>query len=152
VRVHQIGSQRGADHMDLVAEAVREAGAQRTVDQPAGEDGLIGGLALTTEERAGDATRGIHALFDVDGQGEEVRILAGRLGRGGGDEHDGVAELDGHCAISLTGELAGREVDGLVGVAGNDGVDGNGISHVCLLCAADRCPPCGGDDATSSQW
>ena len=53
---------------------------------------LVGGLALTTEERAGDLARGVHALLDVDGQREEVDALADALGAGGGDEHDGVAD------------------------------------------------------------
>ena len=65
-------AEHGADDVDLVAEAVGEARAQRTVDEAAGEDGLVAGLALTAEERAGDLARGVHALFDVDGEGEEV--------------------------------------------------------------------------------
>ena len=81
VGVDQVGAEDGADDVDLVAEAVGEARAQRAVDQATGEDGLVAGLALTTEERAGDLAGGVHALFDVDGEGEEVGALAGGLGR-----------------------------------------------------------------------
>ena len=36
--------------MDLVAEPVREGGTQRTVDETAGEDRLLAGPSLATEE------------------------------------------------------------------------------------------------------
>jgi hypothetical protein len=67
-------------------------GAQRPVDQPVGERRLVG-PTLTAEERAGDLARGVHPLFDVDGEREEVGALADLAGSGGGDEHDGVADL-----------------------------------------------------------
>ena len=51
--------------------------AQRPVGEAAGEDRLLAGPALTAEERAGDLARGVHALLDVDGEGEEVDALAG---------------------------------------------------------------------------
>ena len=78
VRVDQVGAEDGADDVDLVAEPVGEARAQRAVDEAAGQDGLVARLALTTEERAGDAPGGVHALFDVDGEREEVGAFTGR--------------------------------------------------------------------------
>ena len=80
--VELVGVERhdGDDDLDLVAQAL-EGRAQRPVDQPAGEDGVLGRAALAAEERAGDAPGGVHPLLDVDGQREEVelflRVLAG---------------------------------------------------------------------------
>ena len=50
VGVLLVGAEDGAHHMDLVAEPVREGGTQRTVDETAGEDRLLAGPSLATEE------------------------------------------------------------------------------------------------------
>ena len=75
VRVDLVGADDGADDVDLVAETVGEGRAQRAVDQPAGQDGLVRALALPAEERAGDLPGGVGPLLDVDGQREEVGAL-----------------------------------------------------------------------------
>ncbi len=85
VGVDLVGAEDRADHVDLVAEAAGERRAERAVDQPAGQDGLVRALALPAEERAGDLPGGVGPLFDVDGQGEEVGSLPYRArGRGRG--------------------------------------------------------------------
>src|SRR2546421_495135 len=80
--------------------------AQRAVGEPAGQDAGVAGLALAAEERAGDLAGGVHALFEVDGQREEVGALAHAPGGGGGDEDLGVADADGNGAVGLEGESA----------------------------------------------
>ena len=79
--VEVVGVERhdGGDDLDLVAQALDERRAQRPVDQAAGEDGVLGGTALTAEERAGDLARGVHPLLDVHRQREEVEVLLGVL-------------------------------------------------------------------------
>ena len=57
VRVVRVERQDGDDDLDLVAQALDEQGAQRAVDQAAGEDGLGAGATLAAEERAGDLAR-----------------------------------------------------------------------------------------------
>ena len=89
------------DDVDLVAEALGERRAQRAVDEPAGQDGLVRGLALPAEERAGDLAGGVGPLLDVDGQGEEVGPLPDRAGGGGRGQQDGVADA-GHTAPSAS--------------------------------------------------
>ncbi len=100
------------DDLDLVAEAVDERRAQRTVDETADEDRLGRGAAFATEERAGDLAGGVRALFDVDGQREEVeaftRVLAGARGR---EEHRLLVEVRGDGALRLLRETAGLEPD-----------------------------------------
>ena len=103
----------GDDDLDLVAQALDEGRAQRPVDEPAGEDGVLAGAALAAEERAGDAARGVHALLDVDGQREEVEALARVLaGRGGRQQHGVVVEVGDDRSGGLLGQPAGLEADG----------------------------------------
>jgi hypothetical protein len=100
----------GDDDLDLVAQALDEAGAQRPVDEAAGQDRALGRTALAPEERAGDLARGVHPLLDVDGQGEEVDRLAGlALGRGGREQHGVLVEVDGRRPGGLPGQQARLE-------------------------------------------
>ncbi len=108
-----VGAEDGDDDLGLVAVAVGEAGAQRPVDEPGGQDGGVGRPPLPTEERAGDLAGGVHALFDVDGEGEEVDPFADARGGVGGGQDDGVAELGDDGALGLLGEPAGLERQGL---------------------------------------
>ena len=110
-----VGREDGRDDLGLVAEALREARAQRPVGQPADEDRLVGGLALAAEERAGDLARGVRALLDVDGEREEVDALAHGARGGRRREHDGVADARDDGAVGELGELAGLEGQGSVG-------------------------------------
>src|SRR5438105_1914225 len=54
VRVLLVVAEDRAHHVDLVAKAGWERGSQRPVDEPAGQDRLIGGPTFATEERPGD--------------------------------------------------------------------------------------------------
>ena len=112
VGVLAVDAHDGDDDLGLVAVAVGEARPQRAVDQAAGEDGQVGGPALTPEEAAGDAPGGVHALLDVDRQREEVDALADVAGTVGGDEHLGLAEAGEDRALALEGQLAGLEGEG----------------------------------------
>ncbi len=98
VRVLEVGAEDGGDDLDLVAEAGRERRAQRPVGETTGEDRELAGAAFTTEERAGDLARGVHPLFDVDRQREEVDALTGLRG-GDGRQQRGVADLDDDRAV-----------------------------------------------------
>ncbi len=117
-REHVVGSvgverHHGDDDLDLVAQTLLEGRAQRAVDQAAGEDRVLAGTALATEEGAGDLARGVHPLLDVDRQGEEVEVVLGVLaGRGGREQHRVVVEVGGHGTRGLPGQEAGLELDG----------------------------------------
>ena len=60
--------------MNLVAEPIGERWAERPVDQPVVKDRFLAGATFPAEEAAGDLAGGVHALFDVDGQREEVCV------------------------------------------------------------------------------
>ena len=124
--VDLVRTEDGADDVDFVAEALGEGRTQRPVDEAAGEDGLVRGLALPTEERAGDLARCVGPLLDVDGQRKEVRSLAHRTGCGGRGQQDGVADTSDDCAVGQLGQLTGLEGECPVGAAdgrrNNDGV------------------------------
>jgi hypothetical protein len=100
------------DDLDLVAQTLLEGRAQRPVDQAAGEDRVGGGATLATEERAGDLAGGIHALFDVHRQREEVELVFRVLaGRGGRKQHRVFVEVGDNCAAGLLGQAPGLKPD-----------------------------------------
>ena len=115
VRVDLVGAEDRPDDVDLVAEALGERGPQRPVDEAGGQNRLVGRPALPAEERAGDLAGGVHPLFDVDGEGEEVGALAHLSSSRRGGEHDRVADPGDDGAVRLTGQLAGLEGQGPVG-------------------------------------
>jgi hypothetical protein len=126
VEVLRVQRHHGAHDLDLVAQALGEGRAQRAVDQTAGQDRVLGRTALAPEERAGNAPGGVHTLLDVHGQREEVQLVLGVLGVGGGRENHRLVVQVGHGRAGglsrqptgLEGHLAGAEapvVDDRVG-------------------------------------
>src|SRR5450759_1472496 len=104
--------QHGDDHLGLVAPAIDEQGADRTVDQSGDQRLLLGGPAFALEVAAGNAARGV-GLFDVvDRQRQEVDALPRRLGGDDGGEHDGFAVSGEHGAVGLTGDFPGFKHEG----------------------------------------
>jgi hypothetical protein len=123
VGVVRVEREDGDHDLHLVAQALGECRAQRPVDQPAGEDRVLGRTSLTAEERAGDPPGGIHLFLDVDGEREEVEALPRALaGRGGRQKHRVVVEVGHDGTSGLLGQPTGFEADG----AGSEGtvVDG----------------------------
>ena len=106
--VDLVGREDRRDDLDLVAEAVGERRADRAVDHASGERGLLARTRLALDEAAGELARGVHALFEVDRQREEVQVLR-ELRRGGGDEHDRLALTNKNGATGLLGQLAGLQ-------------------------------------------
>jgi hypothetical protein len=81
VRVHVVDRHRDRDQLGLSPPALGEERAQRAVDHARREGALLAGAALAAEEAAGDLARGVHALLDVDGQGEEIDVAQVACGR-----------------------------------------------------------------------
>src|SRR4029453_15864207 len=109
VRDDHVRRQDGADHLHLVAEALRPQRPDRAVDHPRGQDRPLGWAPLTLEEAAGDLPRGVHALLDVDGEWEEIRALARLHPPLRCRQHHRVAQSDDPGAVGLLGQLAGLE-------------------------------------------
>ena len=109
VGVHVVDRHRDRDQLGLAPPALGEERAQRAVDHARGERALLAGASLAPEEAAGDLARGVHALLDVDGQGEEVDVAQVSCGRRAEDHR--VPCLHDHGAARLLGELAGLEAD-----------------------------------------
>ena len=110
VGVVRVDSEHGLHDLHFVAQRVREQRAQRAVDDTAGENRLGARAALTAEEGARDLARGVHLLFHVNGQREEVVVLlrAG-TGRGGGQDHRIIIKIGGNSPIRLLGETTRLE-------------------------------------------
>ena len=103
-----VGREDRGDDLDVVAEVARERRTDRTVDHACRERGLLARARLTLDEAAGQTPRGVHALFEVDREREEVEILR-LLARGRGDQHHAVALSYQDGAAGLLGQLAGLE-------------------------------------------
>ena len=110
VRVVRVDREHGFHDLHLVAQGVGEQRTQRTVDDTACEDGLGARTAFTTEEGARDLSCGVHLLFHINGQREEVVVLlrAGACG-GGGKHHRIIVKIGGYGTIRLLGETTGLE-------------------------------------------
>ena len=111
VRDDHVDAQHGPDHLDFVAEALREQRADRTIDHARVQRGLLRGLALALEKAARNLAGGVHLLFDVDGQREEVRARAGLLRSDDGRQYDGVGAGDQHRSVRLLRQLTGCEAE-----------------------------------------
>ncbi len=108
-----VDGQHGFHHLNLVAQRVREQRAQRTVNDAARQNRLGRRTALTTEEGAGDLARGVHLLFDIDGQREEIVVfLRAGAGGGGGQHHRIIIQIRGDRAIGLLGKTTRFETQG----------------------------------------
>ena len=100
------------DDLDFVTQSLDKGRTQRAVDETAGQDRVFGGTAFATEERTGDATSGIHTLFNVNGQREEVELILWLLASRGCREQHGVAKVSNGGTGSLASQLTGFESDG----------------------------------------
>ncbi len=114
VRVHLVGRERGHDDLDLVLVALRPKRPDRAVDHARGQDRLLARAALALEEPSRDLAGGVHLLFDVHGEREEVRALTpfGPADRGG--QHHGPFLLHQDGAMRLLGDGSCLEADLLV--------------------------------------
>ena len=137
VRVDLVCTDDGDHDLGLVAVAVGERRAKRAVGEATREDRLLARAAFATEERSGDLSCGVCALFDVHGEGEEVDSVANALGGIRGGEHLRLADAGDHCALRLQSELSGLEGECFVG-ARNWCRYGDGVSHVYVLSSVPR--------------
>ena len=110
--VLHIVRQRGHDDLGLVAPAIHEQRADRSIDQAGDQRLLLGGAAFALEIAAGNAARCVGLLLIVDGQRQEVDAFAGRLGGHDGGEHNGFAIGRQHGAVGLTGDFSGFKPEG----------------------------------------
>ena len=116
-----VSTQDGSDNVDLVAEPVGKRGPQRPIDEPARQDGRLGGPTLPPEERAGNLARGIHPLFNVDGEGEEVCALANPSGHRCGHQDGGVAHTGHNGTVGQSGQTTCLKRQGFAFHAANGG-------------------------------
>ena len=103
-----IDREHGRDDLHVVAEAVGKERADRPVDLTRAEHGVFGRTPFALDVAAGNFAGGVHLLFEIAGEGEEVDAFARFLGGGDGAEHDVlVAITNQRGAVCLLREFAG---------------------------------------------
>ena len=101
-----IGRQDHGDHLGFMAEAFREQRADRTIDQPAGEDFLFRGTPFALDVSARNSARGVRVFAVIDCEWEKACADL-RLGRhAGGDQHHRITGTNHYRSVSLFGHLA----------------------------------------------
>ena len=129
VRVDVVDRERDRDELRLVAPALGEERAQRTVDHASRQRALLPRATLALEERAGDLPGGVHPLLDIHRQREEVDVAEVPCRRGAEDHC--VPCPDDDRAGGLLGHAAGLERD--LRTSNLDG-DRRYFCHVFLSC------------------
>jgi hypothetical protein len=96
----------GRDDLYFVIKAVREEWANRTIDQPAGQNFLFGRPAFAPEKAAGNLARGISPLLVIDRERQKILARRSVLRADHRDQHDGVFHAYEHGAGCLARDLA----------------------------------------------
>jgi hypothetical protein len=109
VRGDHVRREDGADHLHLVLVSLRPQGPDRAVDHPRRQDRPLGRASFALEEAARDLPGGIHPLFDVDGQREEVGTFARLHPPLRCRQHHRLAGAHDDGAVRLLRELAALE-------------------------------------------
>ncbi|MCY1297823.1 hypothetical protein D9M70_472760 [compost metagenome] len=99
------------DDLGIVLVAIGEKRTDRTVDQARNERFVFARTAFALEVATRDLAGSVGLFLVVDGQREEVLARLRRLGRNDGGENDGFAVGGDDGAVSLTGDLAGFELE-----------------------------------------
>ena len=110
VSIVRVDGEHGFHNLHFVAQRVREQRAQWAVNNAASENSFGARAAFTAEERSRNLAGGVHLLFHVHGQREEVVVLL-RAGTGGGgrQNHRIIVKIGGDGTIRLLGETTGLE-------------------------------------------
>ena len=146
VRRDEVRRENRADHLHLVAEALRPERPDRAVDHPRGERRPLGRAAFPLEEAARDLPGGVHLLLDVDREREEVGVRPRVGASDGGREDHRLARADEDGPVGLLGELARLEDDLLTAHVDGDRGDAPGCesAHVRYPFTFPSCPEGGG--------
>ena len=117
-----VGREDRQDDLDVVLVALGEERPNGSVGQPGGQDGRLRGARLALDEAARDLARGVHPLFEVDGQRKEVQAWP-RLGAIGRAEQHRVAVADRDRAAGERGHLARLDSESATGDLGRKRCD-----------------------------
>ena len=134
--VLEVMGEDGADHLNLVLEALDEQRPDRTVDQARGQGLFLRRGAFPAREAAGDLAGGVEFFLVVHGQGEEVLTGLGRFGVDGGGEDHGLAVGGEDRAVGLARDAAGFE--GQLAAAPFEGFTSD-VEHVGCFSFLDIC-------------
>ena len=112
VGVDVVHRHRLADDLGLVVPTLGEQGADRPVDHPRRQGGLLTGAGLTAKERSRDLPGRVMALLDIHRQRQKVDVAQIADGRRAQDHR--VPGARDHRPARLAGQLARLEGDFLI--------------------------------------
>ena len=84
---------------------VREHRTDRTVDQTAGQNGLLAGTTFTFDKAAGDFTDSVHFFFKIYSQRKEVYSFPGCFCTSYRNNYCGIAITNQYGSICLLSDL-----------------------------------------------
>ncbi len=102
-----IDRERGRDHLDIVAEPGGEQRPNRSVNETRCEGGHLTRAPFPFEKPPRNLAGGVHLLFEVAGQREEVDALPNLRRDGRGHQEHRIPAPDDHRAARLAGERSG---------------------------------------------
>ena len=118
--VFAISAQHDRLDLDFVVPALGEQRSNGSVSQSAGENLLFGWPSFPFEVTARELAGGRCFLAVIDRQREKILARFGLGCSHCGDDHNRLAELDGHCAVSLFCIFACFYNDLFIGHLGHD--------------------------------
>ena len=89
--VVRVNGNCGCNDLHIVVVALGEHGANRTVNQAAGQNSLLAGTTFTFNKAAGDFAHSVHLFFKINSQREKVNTLTRGFGAGNGNYYGSVA-------------------------------------------------------------
>ena len=101
-----VNRKRRGNHHNVVENSFREKRTNRTVDEAAYENRLIGSSALALFESAGNFAHGEHFFFVINGEREEIHSFARLFRHTNGNVHHSVAATHEARPVRLFGILA----------------------------------------------
>ena len=85
-----VNGNSGSNDLYIVVIALGEHGANRTVNQAAGQNSLLAGTTFTFNKTTGDLTHSVHLFFKINSQREKVNTLTRGFGAGNGNYYGGI--------------------------------------------------------------
>ncbi len=107
----RVGREHHRDNLSLVAETFRKQRSDRTVDEAAGENFLLGKASFALDEATREFAGRVSVFAVIDSQWEKTCARLWLLRGSGSDQHHRISRTNNDRTIGLFGNLAGLDRD-----------------------------------------